>query len=243
MEYLFLITTLICSVVIAFLYYQNKNLKIQLHKTDLENTQNLEKYIKLSTSLKQITHQWRQPLNAISLGIQELQIIHQLQSAVTNDDLNRFSNESNAQIKYISQAIDNIKKCFNEQIELKTYSIKEIIQNTTNCFIDKHFTMNGNDFNVKLDASFKEILEGLISAIKDDNITFNINKTIQMQSSKHLGDTELNSIFKPSFLANKEQNQGYEPYIGKIIIEQLYNGNLKAYNNDVGFVFEIDLNI
>lgn len=226
-----------------FLLKQNKKLKLKLSNLNSSKNQNLDKYIKLSSSLKQVTHQWRQPLNAISLGIQELQIIYQLNSKLSDDDIKRFVNESNKQIKNMSQAIDNIKKCFNEQIDFKTYSAKDLITNAANHFENKKISIHGNDFCIELDANFSNIIAGLISAIKDENIDFYLDGNIKLQANTKLSEAEQNIIFKPSLQAFKEQRLGFEPYIGKIIVEQLYNLDLKAYNNEVGFVFEIDFNL
>lgn len=211
-----------------------------------------------------IAHQWKQPLSILSLTAQKLRLkqdMGKLESQDIEQTLKRF----NEQISYMSHTIDDFRNYFkpskvklhfnpcsviNETFKLIesklkyhsiTYNIlehecltiygienefKQVILNLTNNAVD--ILVEKKVENPKIDISFEQ----------DEN--FAIIKIIDNGGGV---PNELlpNKLFESYISTKGEQGTGIGLHISKEIIENGFNGEIKAYNQNGGATFELKI--
>ena len=115
----------------------NKDLQdiaIQLHKVNFEKEKMLIQQSKLASLgevLSAITHQWRQPLNAIALLVQNLDEI-KLENEEDNLKIQNTINETMQQVNFMSLTIEDFKFFIKPSEAIVTFSIKKAISHIIN---------------------------------------------------------------------------------------------------------------
>jgi C4-dicarboxylate-specific signal transduction histidine kinase len=104
-----------------------------------------------------IAHQWKQPLNAISV------ITQNIEDAWHYDELNEEKLHDNStlilnQIKFMADTIDDFRNFFKPDIEKSDFYPGKIIRKTIQ-FIEKNFHVN--DIEIKLDLDEKCLVRGM----------------------------------------------------------------------------------
>ncbi|MEA3553687.1 MAG: cache domain-containing protein [Campylobacterota bacterium] len=207
-----------------------------------------------------IAHQWRQPLNALSLNIQSLDDDYD-DGLIDKKFIDKFIDTNKTTIKFMSNTIDDFRNFFRIDNEKIKFSIKESIQSVINIqssqlkFLNISLNIKGNDFDiVGYESEFKQVVLNIINNAKDEITNNNIKngkidillKNNQIQIKDNAGGIPLeimDRIFEPYFTTKKQgQGTGIGLYMSKMIIEEKSLGTLSAKNDTNGAIFTIRFN-
>jgi len=205
-----------------------------------------------------IAHQWRQPLNALNINIQNLDDDYD-EGLIDKIFVDDFIYKQTKCILFMSETIDDFRNFFRVDKIRKKFSIKEAIIKTLSIQEAqlKNFNItteiSGNDFYIEnVMSEFQQIILNIISNTKDAIVDKEIrygkifiildtDKVIIRDNAGGIPKEIINRIFEPYF-TTKEQGKetGLGLYISKMILEQNFCGNLSAKNIKDGAEFTID---
>jgi signal transduction histidine kinase len=211
-----------------------------------------------------IAHQWRQPLNVLSMLNQSI-VIKYNRDKLDKEFIKYFQETSTRQIKNMSQTIDDFRSFFRPDKQDTRFSINEVIKNMLN-IIGPLFIKNS--IEIELDEKEECFAKGhpneigqavinIINNAKDALIENDIKHkyikiTIECEGEEILLSIKDNgggipkdiieTIFDPYFTTKDEKNgTGLGLYMSKIIIEKHEGGNISVVNDEDGAVFKIRL--
>lgn len=211
-----------------------------------------------------IAHQWRQPLNALSLLLQNIIFAYE-SGRLDHELMERVDIKGNLLIQTMSTTIDDFRNFF------KPNRSKELFD--TAAQIDKALLMmqasfNDNSIEVRLNLEpdlkiygfsneFSQVLLNILNNAKDALVEHQKdNRFINIEGFKHrdeicirvtdnaggiAGDV-IEKIFDPYFTTKEEgKGTGIGLYMSKVIIETNMHGRLSARNEKEGATFSIYL--
>ncbi len=211
-----------------------------------------------------IAHQWRQPLNAIGI------IVQNFLEAYNFNELNKEYLENKVKkamtiINYMSQTIDDFRSYFKSDKAKQTFYINEVIEKAIS-FIDPMLKANNIKLEVNvgqaeaISANKNELTQVIVNilgnakdAIIENEITGGLIKIDFRQEKEknilqifnnggNITNNHLEKIFEPYFSTKTDrQGTGLGLYMSKTIIEKNMGGSLVAENKDDGVVFVIVL--
>ncbi|MCF6310733.1 MAG: HAMP domain-containing histidine kinase [Sulfurimonas sp.] len=80
--------------------------------------------------ISNIAHQWRQPLNIISLNTSKLETAILLNIKISNEDISHISESINQQSQYLSNTIDDFRNYFSADADsMELFKLTEVIEN------------------------------------------------------------------------------------------------------------------
>ncbi len=211
-----------------------------------------------------IAHQWRQPLNNISL------IIHFIRdnlknSALSKEQLSSFVKEANEQIIYMSQTIDDFRNFYKPSKEKHLFSINRAIYSTIDIMQTQikadhiRVQIQGNEVFIEgYENEFKQAILNILSNARDAIVSnsantegkikikiFKKNREIIITIFNNGGNIQSNiidRIFEPYFTTKFEtKGTGIGLYMTKTIIETSMKGEVFAKNEEDGVLFTIKL--
>lgn len=214
--------------------------------------------------LSMIAHQWRQPLNVIS-AINSAIRLKTFKDKIDKEYLLEKLNETNEQVKYLSNTIEDFRSFFKPNIEKKEVLTKDIIEDTLK-IIKSSIDSRAIDIvlNIETDMSLftykNRVIQVLLTIIKNakeaieqknienGKIIISTKKenerlTIEVcDNGTGIEDKKLEKIFLPYFTTKHESvGTGIGLYMSKVIIEEHCGGKLTAHNNSDGVCFKITL--
>ncbi|MCK9257637.1 MAG: HAMP domain-containing histidine kinase, partial [Sulfurospirillaceae bacterium] len=214
--------------------------------------------------LSMIAHQWRQPLNVIS-AINSAIRLKTFKDKIDKEYLLEKLNETNEQVKYLSNTIEDFRSFFKPNIEKKEVLAKKIIEDTLK-IIKSSIDSRAIDIvlNIETDMSLftykNRVIQVLLTIIKNakeaieqknienGKIIISTKKenerlTIEVcDNGTGIEDEKLEKIFLPYFTTKHESvGTGIGLYMSKVIIEEHCGGKLTAHNNSDGVCFKITL--
>lgn len=207
-----------------------------------------------------IAHQWRQPLNVLSINIQNLEYDYE-EELIDEEFIYDFIQKNNITINFMSKTIDDFMNFFRVDKEKEFFSIKEAIESSVSMQSAqlKHnnitLTLEGEDFEVNgYRSEFLQVILNLINNAKDAllenaimdskiDILLQDNRVFVKDNAGGVPSDVIGRIFEPYF-TTKEQGKGTGMglYVSKMIIEDNMGAKLKASNEDSGAMFTIDFN-
>ncbi len=240
--------------------YENNLEKLVAQKTkeNIKQTKLLQQQSKLAAMgemIGAIAHQWRQPLNAISINIENLEEDYE-EGLIDRPFIEQFIQKNKKTINFMSKTIDDFRNFFRIEKRTEIFSIQDAVENTyslqkaqlQNHFID--FRITGRDFAVKgYKSEFQQVMLNLINNAKDILIERQIQNpyiTIQepcIEISDNGGGIDkevIERIFEPYF-TTKEQGKGtgLGLYMSLMIIKDNMNGSIEVSNGAEGAVFSV----
>lgn len=211
--------------------------------------------------INNIAHQWRQPLNLISLIVQGLAERTNVSQTELNQDVERIMGV----IMHMSQTIDDFRYFFRQDKEKTCFSVNQTLAKAID-FIRPSLIDKGIDITIteQTDVAvfgysneYAQVLLNILGNAKDVLVEKNvaeprINISISQTGDRSvvtitdngggIGSDIMPRIFDPYFTTKeKTQGTGIGLYMSKIIIEQNMEGSLTAENVDGGVAFRIEV--
>lgn len=246
-----------------------------------------KKFADMGQMLAAIAHQWRQPLNALALHVQEVKDVFDF-GELDKDFVNEFEKSSIDLIKHMSDTIEDFRNFFMSGKSELFFDLAETLIATLRLF-KAQFISKNIKFIIQCDChegcsvsleniqvppcsikgtiikgssgEFKQVVMNLITnsidAIDtaregDANIQGFIKIFIKKTKSSvsisfedngtGLSQEVMDNIYDPTF-TTKESGTGIGLYMTKLIIEDTFDGKLKAGNTKNGAIFTICLSL
>ncbi len=212
-----------------------------------------------------ISHQWRQPLNALGLTLQKLNL-YQSRGILDDKKMRESVDKSMSLINTMSSTINDFRDFFNPNKEKSVFSVAEAIDKAykivessfENASIEYRLELDDNDINVEgYSNEFSQVMLNLLNNAKDALIENKVTSAQVIVTVKKDRDhinifvcdnaggipTQLiTKIFDPYFTTKEEgKGTGIGLYMSKMIIEDHMNGKLTVSNADEGACFLIRL--
>ncbi|MBV5279408.1 MAG: PAS domain-containing protein [Campylobacteraceae bacterium] len=237
------------------------NARIKVEKEQENERQFLIQKSKLSSMgemMGAIAHQWRQPLNALNMNIQNLDDDFE-EGLVNKTFIDNFIAKNKTTILFMSKTIDDFKNFFKIDKEKKEFSALEAIKETLalqSAQFKNHnilIMIKGEDRLLHgFKGEFQQVILNIVNNAKDaileqkvqGQITIRIDREsiIIEDNGGGIKDETLERIFEPYF-TTKDQGEGIGMglYMSKMIIEENMNWKLEAQNIPKGARFTIIL--
>lgn len=234
---------------------------------ELKNQQSLlveqSKSAAMGELISMIAHQWRQPLQAVSIYIQKLPLTKIIEGKISDELLDEVINEISSQLEYMSQTIDDFIDYFKPNKEKELVLISTVINKALE-FLAYMIKIENIIINIENTCDYKisifrnEIIQVLINiinnskdAIKKNKIkiinirTFCKNNYVYIEIEDNGGGIKediIERIFEPYFSTKSNKNgTGLGLYMSQTIINQHSNGQLLVCNTDIGAKFTMKL--
>jgi len=239
-------------------YYEN-NLK---KKIEEEVTKNKEQQLlmlqqnrlaQMGEMISMIAHQWRQPLNNLSL-INQFIISKYNKNKLDDTAITYFKTNSKKQIELMSMTIDDFRNFFKTEKVKEEFIVNKMIGNTLTMIRDI-YASNDIKIDYKEDGLYKSvgypntlsqailnIMNNARDALLDSDIE---NKKIEISVSYHeecviinivdnaggIPESIIDKIFDPYFSTKQDKNgTGLGLYMSKMIINEQGNSNITVKN-------------
>lgn len=215
--------------------------------------------------IESIAHQWRQPLNIIGLAVADINMKRSL-GLLKDKEVEKNSAIINHNIAFMSNTIDDFRNFFNVDKECVSFSPIQPINEIFALLSEQlHYANITYHIHKKCDKEifgvvneFKQVILNIVNNAKDairstqEPLEGKIEVGIKCDATHlfiEIGDNGggipssiIERIFEPYF-TTKFQNQGtgIGLYMSKVIIEQHFNGNIRATNTDQGALFTLTI--
>jgi C4-dicarboxylate-specific signal transduction histidine kinase len=213
-----------------------------------------------------IAHQWKQPINTVSLIIQQLGMMVENDKEIDRNKLLEIESLVMGHIEFMSQTITDFREFFKPSKKKSFFNTADAIREISRLMSFKlrkmgieieienreNFTIYGYPNELKhLALNLINNAKDSIAESKKDNgkIKITIDKEgdsgIVMIEDNGCGIKEEllpTKIFEPYFTTKEDSGTGIGLSISKMIINKHLDGDIKAYNNSEGATFVITLN-
>lgn len=240
-----------------------KKVQEQLDELVVKNTI-LEKNAKLATMgemIDAIAHQWKTPLNVISMYIDFTKINSEANS-LKQEELLENLDKMTYQVKHLFETIEEFRGFFRPNSNLQKVSVKKLIDSTLlllndeliRCTVSSECSLEEDCFITVNQNEFKHVLINLIQNSKDAFIQNKIEKRkIEFHSFKQDGyvyiqikdnaggipKDVIDEIFIPHFTTKEDDGgTGIGLYLTKQILDKV-DGTIGVKNIENGACFEI----
>ena len=222
------------------------------------------KLAEMGLILNMIAHQWRQPLNHVSLIVNTI-ILKQKKQRLLPEELNSLKNDFQKQITYLSNTIDDFQNFFKPKKDKELFRIKDMVT-TTYSLLKPLFDKNQIKLEIDIDSEItyfgyknelSQVLLNILNNSKDaliENTMSNRLINISLIQSKNnlliiiednakgIKESILGNIFDPYFSTKNTKNgTGLGLYMSKIIINEHFKGNISANNRNDGLEIVIKI--
>ena len=258
-----------------YIYYHKRlNIELEIRVEDEIKKQKAQEEILIHQSrsaeigemINNIAHQWRQPLNNLSLTIQNIGFKYE-NDVLTKEELNETIDKSKMIINSMSNTIDTFRNFFEPTKNKNLFKVEHSIENTLeilsstlrfyNIEVVKEIIHDVEIYDYE--NEFSQVLLNIITNARDALVSNKIEKPIiKVNVSKiennvivkikdnanGINEEIIDRIFEPYFTTKGKGNgTGIGLYMSKLIIEKNMNGKLTVKNDNDGAVFIITLNI
>ncbi len=276
--------TLLFIMVIGFVLYayiKQKRLKSKIEKLNDTLQEKIEKAVEKSRkdqlimmqqsrlaqmgeAISMIAHQWRQPLNSLSLLISTV-VTKYNNNNLTNDSIDSFEKKSKNIISQMSKTIDDFRSFFKPEKEKIRFALGEIVDNSI-YIINPILKKSGIDLDIFIEKDCQvfgypnELMQVIINIVNNakDALENNDkgNKKISIKVKRDdkkvmliisnngvkIPSEYLGKIFEPYFSTKSEKNgTGLGLYMTKLIIEEHMNGEIEVKSSEDETKFTIML--
>lgn len=246
----------------------DKRVKDEVHKRR-EQEQILiqqSRFAAMGEMIGNIAHQWRQPLNAIGLLIQNIENAYEM-GMLDDAYINRTVEKGNRLTKSMSQTVDDFRNFFKPNKEAIVFSLLSAVESSLD-MIRSSFLDNMIDITYEVDknlcikgfpSEFSQVLLNVLNNARDALLenkieekkifisSFNMNEEVGIIIKDNAGgipEKILHNIFDPYFTTKDEgKGTGIGLYMSKTIIENNMNGKLSVENGTDGAIFSIKMKL
>jgi len=215
--------------------------------------------------ISMIAHQWRQPLQAVSILVQKIPLTKMIEGEITDELVEKVLVDVNVQLNYMSKTIDDFRDFFKPNKKKTKIKISKVVDEVVD-FLSYMLEIDSIKVNIDakedsiIDIHVNELKQVIINILKNArdammensvenrimNITFYVNETtavLEMEDNAGgIPQNAIEKIFEPYFSTKTNKNgTGLGLYMSKTIIEQHCGGKISASNSNVGAVFKIEL--
>jgi signal transduction histidine kinase len=206
-----------------------------------------------------IAHQWRQPLNALHINIQNLDDDFD-EGLLDKKFIDAFIAKQAKLIGFMSKTIDDFRNFFRIDKEKVVFSLKNTVETTAHIFQSQLFA---NNITLEIDCSdvkllgykseFQQMLLNLVANAKDALVAQKVkNAKITIyddENTLYIKDNAggipkdiIDKVFDAYFTTKAEgSGTGMGLYMSKLIVEQNMGEKLRVENDGEGAVFSISL--
>ena len=215
-----------------------------------------------------IAHQWRQPLNIISLLFQKVYFMHK-NNSLDGEIIDSVQNQAMDTIAHMSQTIDDFRGHFEPNKEKVYYDLSSVI-NSTVTLLEPSFNLAGVSIEMSMQEGIrlygfaddlKQVLLNILNNARDAIVSNKIAdgkiilKTMLMSDAQEvfikiddngggISEQNINKIFEPYFTTkHKSQGTGIGLYMSRRIVEERLNGTIAVssvnQNTSFGILFPI----
>jgi C4-dicarboxylate-specific signal transduction histidine kinase len=201
-----------------------------------------------------IVHQWKQPLNTISLASSSLQLKNVI-GDVSKDEIDESVNVINNQIAHMSQTMTDFRNFF-KPTQIKAYNAKQSILDSLK-ILNSTFIAQNIEVSVDIDDSIvcngypnetMQVFINILNNAKDAILANEANNKIVIVSGKKDGifgvisvkdfaggisEDIMQKIFEPYFSTKGENGTGIGLYMSKTIVEKV-GGKFTVSNHAQG---------
>lgn len=240
----------------AVMFDTTSEVNLEKNKEQLEETivDNEAKLKIMGETMRTVAHEWRQPLNAISLEAQNLLFSYQFSDeSVPKEEAVPVLETMQTNIEGLSNIINKFQYITELQGEKKEAYIQDVCTKAVNISL---LSTNEVDVNIEQNALFRTYEDELASSLasildnaKEANDRSNndlekfVNVDISLDGNDlkvavsnnggHIKDDLLDEIFKPYFSTKETKNGvGLSLYISKMIVEFHLKGKIQVQNKD-----------
>jgi signal transduction histidine kinase len=228
---------------------------LEIEKRDEIILQN-SKISTMSEIINMLAHQWRQPLNALSLTLMNLSI----KFDPTSDTAKELQ-KAEGTIHKLSTIIDDFRKLFTADNLKKEYDISEIVTHTVD-ILNEEFKFNKIDIktdieeHIKVNINKNDLVQSLLNILQNSKDALLLNNienawiNIELYSNKNevklvIGDNGMgintdvmSKIFEPYFSTKQKNERGLGMYRTKVLIEK-NSGEIDIKNGKFGLITTI----
>lgn len=210
-----------------------------------------------------MTHQWRQPLNAISVASSSIEIRNRLDNLTKSKTSESIAVIENS-VQHLSDTMETYKSFFKSNNSFEKVSLQEIIDKTlllNQQMLKSSFStlnLHIQDTNYMIKTSINEfiqillvILQNSIDNFVEKNMQGVIDLTIEHtdkiinisieDNGGGISEDNLPKIFDLNFSTKGDKGSGVGLYMVKKIVEDRLRGTISAQNTQAGVRFNITL--
>ncbi len=214
--------------------------------------------------ISMIAHQWRQPLNTLSV-LNQTVILKYERDKLDSNVINYFNENANKQIQQMSKTIDDFRDFFKPEKERVDYCINDVIVNSIDMLnvgfgqynlvvqYENSQKIYSNGFPNELGQALVNIINNAKDALVENEI---VDKVLVVDLEEDddraiitvkdnaggIPDNIMDKIFDPYFSTKAEKNgTGLGLYMTKLIIEDHLDGKISVENSVGGAEFNIVL--
>jgi signal transduction histidine kinase len=207
--------------------------------------------------VENIGHQWRQPLNNLTLLIQDVREALEF-GEIDDQYIDRFTRESMVLIKHMSQTINDFRKFYKPNKEKRPFSVGDAIEEALSIYsisLKKHgiqveFKFGGQQLAYGYPNEFGQVILNILTNARDAFVANTITnrklvikigeteKFITVEFIDNAGGIEpalISKVFDPYF-TTKPHGNGLGLYMTKMIIDNM-NGAVTIENTGDGVKF------
>lgn len=252
-------------------YNNTLNSKLEEKIRDLEYSQrtiiNQSKFAVMGEMIAMIAHQWKQPLNVISLNIANLEVMH-LTGKYSKKELSEIIENSNETIEYMSKTIQDFTEFLKpseirEKLKIGTifYQLMTLIKSDIQEY-DINFTIDFKlDKELIIELNSSKFTQVIINIIKNAIDEFKVkhienpiisielelvNNTYIISVQDNAGGIPLeilHTIFEPYVSTKGKNGTGLGMYMSKLLVESHLGGTIDVINRNGGALFTLKLPI
>ena len=230
------------------------------HKNIILIQQN--KLVSMGEMIANIAHQWRQPLNTLSLVLQKLQLYYK-EDLLDTEKMDQSIYEAMELIHGMSETIEDFRNFFKPAKAIEEFSLEDAIEKS---YIIIKPVLEKNNITLTINVPHRYFIKGYkneffqvilnllnnaVEALIMDNIKVPIicinvwnnadDIVIEVYDNANgIKGEDLDRLFDPYF-TTKESGTGLGLYMSRIIIEEHMHGELSVKSNYLGTTFLIKL--
>jgi PAS domain S-box-containing protein len=215
--------------------------------------------------ISMIAHQWRQPLQAVSILVQKLPLQKMIEGEITDEFLDSVVDDVSEQLDHMSKTIDDFRDFFKPNKQVEDVLLSKVVDDAIG-FLAYMFKVDSIDIqkDIQDDKTVSihtnEVMQVLINIMKnarDEMLGKEIqnryikikmysedSKSISLEFEDNAGgipDHIIKKVFDPYFSTKAKNGTGLGLYMSRTIIVEHSHGQISAFNRDAGAVFKIVL--